>query len=508
MAQRQLQAQGRQVVAEPPAASTVQVASCNQRSSYTTVLRAVFLSVSIGVVIFAIASMAHGSRADASSVRPSAPTDVRATDESSSIRVSFKRPVRTGAGPIIKYAIWPFPSPYQYFCRSTSCSITGLEPGVATYFKVRAINRYGPGPFSVRSNVVIPSQPTTTTTSTTTTTTMPPVVLPTATLELSESSVPSSGGNVTLTYASTNATTCSLSSVPSLWTSGSTPVECNGSYLVKVVPASQQQEWVFTFTATSSGNESASASQRLIQEAPPQPAAHTSDNWAGYVVPSESALITDAEGTWTVPSLNCADTPNGGAFIWVGIGGEQWPTGGSSGTLLQTGVDVECVDGVQQNDGWWEDWPSTPNESRTFESFPVAVGDVIDASVYQTTSGSWETCLSDVTDGLSGIMVTGEGWGVSNSCLGRFSYQGTTTDLSYSGGYTAEWIVEDYTDTATNQVHPFASFSVVTFSDLLCSLTDWSLTQSETWAIVQNGVTLATPTASSTDGFTISYTGP
>jgi hypothetical protein len=36
----------------------------------------------------------------------------------------------------------------------------------------------------------------------------------------------------------------------------------------------------------------------------------TSPNWSGYVLPTTS-LDTLASGEWTVPTLNCTDTPNG-----------------------------------------------------------------------------------------------------------------------------------------------------------------------------------------------------
>ena len=334
----------------------------------------------------------------------------------------------------------------------------------------------------------------------------PPSTALTATLSLSDSTVPATGDTVTLTFTSTNATICTLASLPSLWTGGVQSVSCNGTYQVTVVPATEQQQWMFTFTASNAESQSATATQTLIQEAPPPPAASDSTNWSGYQVNSSSAVITGVSGDWTVPTLNCSDGSYSDDATWVGIGG----AGGASGPLLQTGVEDECVDGVQQDSGWWEEFPSTPNYSYTFSSFSVAPGDSIAATVYQTVDGSWEACLSNLTTGTSGIMVTGDAWGVNatTSCTGTFTVQGSTTGLSYSGGYTAEWIVEDDTSAATEELEPFANFGSVTWTDLETSLSGWSLTQDETNAIVQNGVTLATPTASTTDGFTDSYTGP
>lgn len=341
----------------------------------------------------------------------------------------------------------------------------------------------------------------------------PPSIAPTAALKLSQSTVPASGTTVTLNLSSTNATICSLSSVPSLWAAGSVSVPCTGTYPITVVPASTARQWVFTFTADNGAGQSATATQTLTQTAPVQstPTAYnTSNNWSGYVVPSSSALITDAQGDFTVPTMNCADTPNGDTSIWVGIGGQQWSTGGNSGTLLQTGIDADCVAGLQQNDAWFERWPSVPNNSQMFENFPVYAGDQFQVSVYETTTNQWVTLLSDVNTGESGIMLTGDSWGVgpTSSILNSWTVQGDTSGLSYGGGYTAEWILEDNTNSTTNQLNPFANFESVTWTNLESSFTTWSLTHDETWAIVQDGVTLATPTATTSDGFTVGYNGP
>lgn len=330
---------------------------------------------------------------------------------------------------------------------------------------------------------------------------------PTAALSISASSVPSTGGSVTLSYSSSNASTCTLSSTPAFWT-GADPatVNCNGSYAANAPATTSAQQWTFTFTATTSTGQIAVSSQMLTQAAPP---ASQNQIWSGYVLPS-SALFTDASGAWTVPTLNCADTPSGGVSTWVGVGGYGWPTGGTSGALLQTGITDQCVNGSQKDSGWFEEVPSTPNYSRNFANFSVSPGDSITATVFQGTNGSWETKLDDLTTGLSGIMVVGEGWGVASdtSSTQTFPTQGSTVGLTYSGGYTAEWIVEDYTDGTTGSTVPLANYGTVTFTSLGTSLASWSLTPGEGLAIEQNGVTLSTPSAPSSAGFSVSYTGP
>ncbi len=339
-----------------------------------------------------------------------------------------------------------------------------------------------------------------------TTTTPPPppptTTAPSASLAISSSSVPSTGGTITLTSSSENATICKLTSVPSLWSAGYVSVNCNGTYQIDVVPSTSEQHWTFTFSVSNSSDQNATATQTLTQSAPQAPAENQSEIWSGYVVPSSSALVTDAQGDWTVPTLNCADTPEGQVSIWIGIGG----TGGNSGSLLQTGINISCVDGFQDDVAWWEVVPATPNYEETFKDFPVAPGDEVEASVFESTTGAWETEVSDVNTGLSAHMITGESWGVGPTSTGDFTVQGSAAGISYDGGYTAEWIVEDPTNSSTLEYAPFANFGSVTFSDLESSFNSWSLTPDEAWAIVQNGETLATPAATTTDGFTVEYT--
>jgi hypothetical protein len=110
-------------------------------------------------------------------------------------------------------------------------------------------------------------------------------------------------------------------------------------------------------------------------------------------------------------------------------------------------------------------------------------------------------------------MVTVDAWGVGRTESGTitFTKQGNAEGYSYSGAYTAEWIVEDVEEGSANPggtYAPFANFGTVTFSNMESSFTSWSLTPDEEWGIVQNGITLAAPTVTSADGFTDTYTGP
>ncbi len=229
-------------------------------------------------------------------------------------------------------------------------------------------------------------------------------------------------------------------------------------------------------------------------------------NWSGYIFPSAATVVTYATGSWTVPTLDCSQTPSGAASSWVGTGGAGTTGGAITGDLLQTGVRDMCVSGAQVDEGWWEEVPAVPEVS--FQGLSISPGDHIVASVSQTATGQWMTALEDVTTGYEGAMIMGGGWAVytfpGNQLVG--SSQGSTASLSYEGGYTAEWIEEDPA-LAGGSLLPFADYDTVTFGGLATNVTPFLLVSDEAVAIVQNNVVLSTPSAPSWDGFSVSYTG-
>jgi hypothetical protein len=231
-----------------------------------------------------------------------------------------------------------------------------------------------------------------------------------------------------------------------------------------------------------------------------------STNWSGYVLPSSTSVFTAVIGQWVVPTLNCSDTPNNNSSSWVGTGGVTWPTGGISGQLLQTGTEDDCVNGVQEDYGWWELYPDNPQQA--FSYFPVVAGNSMEATVAYV-NGQWVTDLENLSTGLSGLSVIGGASGVFNTATSVTvgPIQGETTGWSYSGAYSAEWIVED-TGNASGQPLPFANYGSVTFSNLRTDLSSWTLPNSDAYEIVQNGVTLSVPGPVINGGFTVNYWGP
>jgi hypothetical protein len=161
----------------------------------------------------------------------------------------------------------------------------------------------------------------------------------------------------------------------------------------------------------------------------------TSPIWSGYVLTGGSGGYQTVSGEWTVPTVDCVSTPDGYTSDWVGVNG--W---NGVGDLFQDGTTSYCFNGQQSDYAWWTD------ETESYLAqylFTVAPGDVIDAEVYQDTSGGWDYSISDLTSGSH------------ESGNPSFSVLGTS----------AEWIAEDPGD-ATTEPLPLANFGSVTFTDL------------------------------------------
>ena len=229
-----------------------------------------------------------------------------------------------------------------------------------------------------------------------------------------------------------------------------------------------------------------------------------SNNWSGYLLPSTHGVFRLVGGSWRVPRLDCGAPTDAESSAWVGIGGVRWRDGASSGTLLQTGTNSNCEAGIQVNDGWAEEVPSRPNRQIVFSNFPISAGDTIDAQVYKSASGIWCTRVTDMTSGRFGLLQVGSNWSIfSSRGVAIGPEQGSAAGLSYRGGYSAEWIVEDPTDSGSKRIEPLADFKNVTFRDLTTDLAHWSLPLSDGVEMVQHGRLVSFPTAVANGQFTI-----
>jgi hypothetical protein len=162
-----------------------------------------------------------------------------------------------------------------------------------------------------------------------------------------------------------------------------------------------------------------------------------SSNWSGY---AETGTYTAIKGSWTVPSVTgpapvvtttvtrvhgrlvtrtTTTYTNTYSSAWIGIDGY------SNSSLIQTGTEMDWVNGQAQYNAWWEVLP----KAETPISKPVAPGDVLSASIVKSKNSSgqfvWTITISDAGNGTN-----------SN----QWSF---TTSPAYSGpGTSAEWIVE------------------------------------------------------------------
>jgi hypothetical protein len=209
------------------------------------------------------------------------------------------------------------------------------------------------------------------------------------------------------------------------------------------------------------------------------PALTKSSNWSGYS--TTGGPFTVVKGTFTVPSVPPGTPTYDQVAEWVGVDGAS----NSDTSLIQAGVD-EYSD-PQNTAGfdvlaWWEILPAAETNITTVT---VKAGDRVAVTLWQVSSTSWQVNLTDDTNGES--------------------Y--TTPPEHYSGpGSSAEWIVEATTRCSfrcvTAELAPYTP--AVVFSDLGITGREGTLQED---VMVQRDEVVSTPTALTSQGFSIAYTG-
>jgi|GEM_PF-1298775 len=485
--------------------------------------------------------------------RPSAPRDVTATASDNTAIVRFVAPSSNGGSRVTGYYVEEYGRNSAIRrCDSTRCTVSGLSNEVHYRFAVAAINRFGRSAYSAPSNVASPTAPVGTASTITfdanggsgdiASETEPYDTSVTLTLNsFTYTGYSFNDWNSEANGSGTNFTNGELvkfsgsATLYAQWTVGSATstvvFNANGgsgtmtSEIESVATALTLNTFTRTGYTFSGWNTTASGSGTSYANGAPYPftasvtlyarwtatsptgpfTGTASSNWSGYVLPT-SAPVTLVSGEWTVPTLNCANTPNGNTGTWVGTGGD----GANSGALLQTGVNEECVNGAQENFGFWEIYPATPNHSESYSDFPVNAGDTMIATTGYV-SNQWVTLLEDVNTGLSGVFVAGGEWEVVTTSSGTVvgGVQGNASGYAYSGGYSAEWIQEDVTNATTGSLFPIPDYGSVTFTELKILPSGNSLPNSDAWEIQNSsGAVLSVPGPYSGSEFTITYTGP
>jgi hypothetical protein len=219
--------------------------------------------------------------------------------------------------------------------------------------------------------------------------------------------------------------------------------------------------------------------------------ANKSSNWSGYNQGSlerGGTQFHQISGTWRVPTA----TPHKAGEAeyssnWIGIGGGCVDAGCSvtDSTLIQTGTEQDTdSSGHATYSAWWE---LIPAPSVQIANFTVNPGDVINASITESPSGSnvWTFSLKDVTRNESFSMTT-----------------------PYSSSHlTAEWIEETPVSVGNNgnvSVGPLPTLSRANFDSSATNGVSAGLKPSEALQLSSPSTgQLATPSApdSDTDGF-------
>src|SRR3989454_10868326 len=154
----------------------------------------------------------------------------------------------------------------------------------------------------------------------------------------------------------------------------------------------------------------------------------SSTNWSGFAVTGSAGSVSDAKGSWVVPTIqgNCPSTNQYSSF-WVGIDGFN------SGTVEQTGTDSDCQNGVPTYYAWYEFYP---HPSFLISGLAIHPGDHISADVV-FANRRFTTTITDVTTGLS------------------FS---TSAKVNSAQRSSAEWIAEA---PSSGGILPLANFGTV-----------------------------------------------
>jgi len=138
----------------------------------------------------------------------------------------------------------------------------------------------------------------------------------------------------------------------------------------------------------------------------PVPGSVQSSNWSGFAV--TGSKFTNAAGSWHVPGVDCAKTPNTYSSFWVGIDGY------SDNTVEQIGTESDCSGGTPTYYAWYEFYPADP---VVISTVPVGNGNIISASVSYNGSKFTLTLTDEktgksfsITKGVSGAKRTSAEW--------------------------------------------------------------------------------------------------
>jgi hypothetical protein len=236
---------------------------------------------------------------------------------------------------------------------------------------------------------------------------------------------------------------------------------------------------------------------QLWQAGPGQTVATTQPStplYAGYSAYPISGYVTNVEGTWTVPPVNCSSAPNARVAVWVGMWGGTTSIQYSTAWLPQIGTVSQCYDGQPYYFLIWEMESLVPGGGNgaqdgytsgtyynvtgnlpTYENLlspaflgdaEVSAGDSISANVFNVdasnstaTERTFDISLEDNTTGKyavgtiatnqavspgniasqGGVMVESSGVTASGSFPGLAQFSPLTIGPVYVDGGTGGW---------------------------------------------------------------------
>lgn len=235
--------------------------------------------------------------------------------------------------------------------------------------------------------------------------------------------------------------------------------------------------WAGTTVLTTADASPAIAHHPRVSARPPHgggggsSAGWSSSNWSGYA--ETGGTYASATASWVVPSVSPTRKATYSS-AWVGIDGFN------NSNLIQTGTESDYYQGSAHYYAWWEILPAAETRISTITVHP---GDVMSASITQTSPGQFTISISDNHGGSFSI------------------------NQSYSGPLSSvEWIEE--APTVGGHIAPLAHYSSPdTFDPGTANGANPHLVASDGGVMIQGRSQVSTPSNpdSDTDGFNMAY---
>jgi hypothetical protein len=209
----------------------------------------------------------------------------------------------------------------------------------------------------------------------------------------------------------------------------------------------------------------------------------TSSHWSGFVTEDPSqADVRGVFGSWTVPTVTCANGETSSSLTWVGIGGALAPSAASKTdeTLYQTGTASNCLNGVPEYVAFVED-EGAPNQFATnlggYFINPDLV--ILGCKGRVDCTGALSVVAGDTITAAVVDHNVYTRWTITDVRQGRKLWSHTDLWLTKAHRHSAECIEEDpLVGSKTASIGTLANFGTVTFSD--CRASD---TKGKLWSI-------------------------